>query len=77
MSSIRLVAFEDGGRTQLGHRVLPILGLRPGYKHITLRNESGQPLGLASLFVHIKVLLSGLREGGMGAKGSGDCARWV
>lgn len=29
--------------------------MRPGYRHISLRNEIGQPLNYASLFVHIEV----------------------
>ncbi|XP_069955490.1 1-phosphatidylinositol 4,5-bisphosphate phosphodiesterase classes I and II isoform X4 [Cherax quadricarinatus] len=55
LASIRIVAYEEGGRACLGNRVLPIVGLRPGYKHIALRNEAGQPLGITSLFVHVKV----------------------
>ncbi|XP_068231336.1 1-phosphatidylinositol 4,5-bisphosphate phosphodiesterase classes I and II isoform X3 [Palaemon carinicauda] len=55
LATIRIVAYEEGGRASLGNRVLPIVGLRPGYKHITLRNEAGQPLGLSTLFVHVKV----------------------
>lgn len=39
----------------IGHRILPVVGLRPGYRHISLRNEIGQPLNYASLFVHIEV----------------------
>ena len=39
----------------IGHRVLPIVGLCPGYRHIPLFNESGQPLTLPSLFVFIQV----------------------
>jgi hypothetical protein len=35
--------------------VLPIVGLCPGYRHIPLFNESGQPLHLPCLFVHITV----------------------
>src|SRR5699024_8472533 len=33
----------------------PVVGLRPGYRHISLRNESLQPLTLPTLFVHITV----------------------
>lgn len=49
-----LAAYDENGRF-LGHRILPVVGLRPGYRHIALRNENGQPLGLPSLFVHIEV----------------------
>lgn len=67
LATIRLVVYDES-RTMLGTRILPMTGLRPGYKHIMLRNESGQPLSLASLFVHIKVgdyvpdAMSGLAE---------------
>lgn len=39
----------------IGHRVLPVVGLCPGYRHVALRNECGQPLPLASLFLHVIV----------------------
>ena len=39
----------------IGHRVLPIVGLCPGYRHIPLFNEVGQPMSLPSLFVLITV----------------------
>lgn len=45
---------DDSGKL-LGHRILPVVGLRPGYRHISLRNESGQPLLLQTLFVHVTV----------------------
>ncbi|KAG8184639.1 hypothetical protein JTE90_022687 [Oedothorax gibbosus] len=54
LASLRIAVYEDGGRF-IGHRVLPVVGLRPGYRHISLRNESGQPLQLHTLFVHITV----------------------
>ena len=53
LAFIRLAAFEESGRL-LGHRVLPVVGLRPGYRHVSLRNESGQPLGLSTLFVKVR-----------------------
>ena len=43
------------GNKLIGHRVLPIEGLCPGYRHIPLFNEAGQPLTLPSLFVQITV----------------------
>lgn len=56
LATVRIAAYEDGGSKPLiGHRVLSLGGLRPGYRHIVLRNESGQPLGLATLFVYIVV----------------------
>ena len=54
LACLRIAAFEDNGRF-IGHRILPVVGLRPGYRHISLRNESGQPLSMPTLFVHILV----------------------
>lgn len=54
LACLRFAAYEESGRF-IGHRIVPIHGLRPGYRHVTLRNESGQPLLLPSLFVHITV----------------------
>lgn len=54
LACIRFAAYEESGKF-IGHRIVPVVGLRPGYRHVTLRNESGQPLMLPSLFVHITV----------------------
>ncbi|KAG8201638.1 hypothetical protein JTE90_012706 [Oedothorax gibbosus] len=54
LACLRISVCDDNGRL-LGHRVLPVVGLRPGYRHIGLRNESGQPLLMKTLFVHIIV----------------------
>ncbi|XP_034950474.1 1-phosphatidylinositol 4,5-bisphosphate phosphodiesterase classes I and II isoform X2 [Chelonus insularis] len=54
LASIRIAAYEDSGKL-IGHRVLPVVGLCPGYRHVTLRNECGQPRPLASLFLHVIV----------------------
>ncbi|XP_012521897.1 1-phosphatidylinositol 4,5-bisphosphate phosphodiesterase classes I and II isoform X2 [Monomorium pharaonis] len=54
LASIRIAAYEESGRL-IGHRVLPVVGLCPGYRHVALRTECGQPLPLASLFLHVVV----------------------
>ncbi|KAI5745124.1 hypothetical protein M8J76_008422 [Diaphorina citri] len=54
LASLRIAAFEDSGRL-IGHRILPVVGLCPGYRHVGLRNEAGQPLPLATLFMQIVV----------------------
>lgn len=54
MASLRIAAYEESNKF-IGHRVLPVLGLCPGYRHVNLRTELGQPLPLATLFVHIVV----------------------
>lgn len=54
LASVRITAYEEGGKF-IGHRVLPVIGLCPGYRHVNLRNELGQPLLLATLFLCIVV----------------------
>lgn len=54
LASIRIAAYEEGGKF-IGHRVLPVIGLCPGYRHLTLRTECGQPIPLATLFLCIVV----------------------
>jgi len=52
LAVLRIAAYEEGGKL-IGHRVLPVHALNPGYRHIKLRNESYQPLCLPCLFVNI------------------------
>lgn len=54
LASIRLAAYEEGGKL-IGHRVLPVVGLCPGYRHVNLRNELSQPLLMTSLFLLVVV----------------------
>ncbi|XP_039284190.1 1-phosphatidylinositol 4,5-bisphosphate phosphodiesterase classes I and II isoform X2 [Nilaparvata lugens] len=54
LACIRLAAYEEGGKL-IGHRVLPVTGLCPGYRHVGLRTECGQPLPLATLFLLVVV----------------------
>ncbi|KAL1509188.1 hypothetical protein ABEB36_003963 [Hypothenemus hampei] len=54
LASIRIVAYEEGGRF-IGHRILPLMALSPGYRHVNLRTEMGQPLPLATVFIHVVV----------------------
>lgn len=54
LASIRIAAYEESGKF-IGHRVLPVVGLCPGYRHVNLRSELGQPLPLATLFLHVVV----------------------
>lgn len=54
LASVRIAAYEDSGK-MIGHRVLPVVGLCPGFRHVGLRNESGQSLPLATLFLEVVV----------------------
>ncbi|XP_022090598.1 1-phosphatidylinositol 4,5-bisphosphate phosphodiesterase beta-1-like isoform X3 [Acanthaster planci] len=54
LAMLRIAVFEENGK-MVGHRILPVESLRPGYRHIFLCNESNQPLMLPTLFLNIKV----------------------
>ncbi|XP_056099516.1 1-phosphatidylinositol 4,5-bisphosphate phosphodiesterase beta-3 isoform X2 [Rhinichthys klamathensis goyatoka] len=54
LASLRLAVYEENGKF-LGHRILPVSALRPGYHYISLKNELNQPLMLASLLVYTEV----------------------
>ncbi|XP_071832242.1 1-phosphatidylinositol 4,5-bisphosphate phosphodiesterase beta-3-like isoform X33 [Apostichopus japonicus] len=55
LAMLRISVYESNNNRMIGHRILPVETLRPGYRHVCLRNESNQVLMLPSLFVHIKV----------------------
>ncbi|XP_069402483.1 1-phosphatidylinositol 4,5-bisphosphate phosphodiesterase beta-1 isoform X1 [Ovis canadensis] len=54
LACLRIAVYEEGGKF-IGHRILPVQAIRPGYHYICLRNERNQPLMLPALFVYIEV----------------------
>lgn len=54
LACLRIAAYEEGGKC-IGHRILPVQAIRPGYHYISLRNERNQPLMLPAVFVYIEV----------------------
>ncbi|XP_044732001.1 1-phosphatidylinositol 4,5-bisphosphate phosphodiesterase classes I and II isoform X2 [Chrysoperla carnea] len=54
LACIRITAYEESGKF-IGHRILPVVGLCPGYRHVNLRTELGQPLPLSTLFLLVVV----------------------
>ncbi|XP_037536461.1 1-phosphatidylinositol 4,5-bisphosphate phosphodiesterase beta-1 [Nematolebias whitei] len=54
LASLRIAAFEEGGKF-IGHRIIPVSAIRPGYRYIGLRNEKNQCLILPAIFVYIEV----------------------
>ncbi|KAI1897737.1 hypothetical protein AGOR_G00086360 [Albula goreensis] len=54
LASLRIAVFEEGGKF-IGHRIIPVSAIRPGYHYIGLRNEKNQTLTLPVLFVYIEV----------------------
>ncbi len=55
MAYVKLSVMDENTRKMLGFRLLPLPGLRPGFRHILLRNAANQCLGVASLYVKVKV----------------------
>uniref|UniRef100_A0A8C7Y137 Phosphoinositide phospholipase C n=1 Tax=Oryzias sinensis TaxID=183150 RepID=A0A8C7Y137_9TELE len=54
LASLRIAAFEEGGKF-IGHQIIPVSAIRPGYRYIGLRNERNQSLMLPAVFVYIEV----------------------
>ncbi|XP_052476239.1 1-phosphatidylinositol 4,5-bisphosphate phosphodiesterase beta-1 [Carassius gibelio] len=54
LASLRIAVYEEGGKF-IGHRILPVSSIRPGYRYIGLRNEKNQALTLPAIFVYIEV----------------------
>ncbi|KAM6954480.1 1-phosphatidylinositol 4,5-bisphosphate phosphodiesterase beta-1 [Aplochiton taeniatus] len=54
LASLRIAVFEEGGKF-IGHRIIPVNAIRPGYHYIGLRNEKNQTLTLPALFVYVEV----------------------
>lgn len=57
LAHLRIAAYEETSRSNrlIGYRIIPLTGLRPGYRHLALRSESNQPLTLPTLFLKIDV----------------------
>ncbi|XP_030578480.1 1-phosphatidylinositol 4,5-bisphosphate phosphodiesterase beta-3 isoform X2 [Archocentrus centrarchus] len=51
LASLRIAVLEENGKF-IGHRILPVSAIRPGYHYINLKNELNQPLMLPSLLVY-------------------------
>ena len=49
---IRFAVWDESNQL-LGQRFLPIESMNAGYRHIVLRDQWNQPLGLPTLFVYI------------------------
>ncbi|XP_030627050.1 1-phosphatidylinositol 4,5-bisphosphate phosphodiesterase beta-1 [Chanos chanos] len=54
LASLRIAVFEDSGKF-IGHRIIPVSAIRPGYHYLGLRNEKNQSLILPAIFVYIEV----------------------
>ncbi|KHJ40937.1 Phosphatidylinositol-specific phospholipase C, X domain protein [Trichuris suis] len=61
LAVLRFAVYDENGKL-LGQRILPLDGLQPGYRHISLRTEINFPMTLPTLFCHI-VLKTYIPEG--------------
>ncbi|CAF4178785.1 unnamed protein product [Rotaria sp. Silwood2] len=53
MAALRFAVFEEDG-TFIGQSFVPVAHLRPGYRHVVLRNQINIPVQSSSLFVYIR-----------------------
>ncbi|MGH0179961.1 UNVERIFIED_CONTAM: hypothetical protein FKN15_010536 [Acipenser sinensis] len=51
LASLRIAVFEENGKF-IGHRIMQVSAIRPGYHYICLKNELNQPLMLPTLLVY-------------------------
>ncbi|XP_052101647.1 uncharacterized protein LOC127735503 isoform X2 [Mytilus californianus] len=51
LAFIRFVVIDASTNHILSQRIIPLRCLRPGYRHVRLRNASNKPLELATLFI--------------------------
>lgn len=54
LAFIRFVVIDASTSHTVTQRVIPLKCLRPGYRHVRLRNSAGQPQELSTLFVYSK-----------------------
>ncbi|CAB3977438.1 1-phosphatidylinositol 4,5-bisphosphate phosphodiesterase classes I and II-like [Paramuricea clavata] len=52
LAVLRIAVYEESGKL-IGHRVLPVDSIQPGYRHIKLKSDCNQALCLPVLFVSI------------------------
>jgi phosphatidylinositol phospholipase C beta len=54
LAVLRFAVYDENGK-QLGQRIIPLDGLQSGYRHISLRTETNQPITLPTIFVQIQL----------------------
>lgn len=52
LAFVRFAVYEYGTNHLTSQRIVPVKSLRPGYRHLALRNAQNQPLPLSSLFIY-------------------------
>nr|XP_055041485.1 1-phosphatidylinositol 4,5-bisphosphate phosphodiesterase beta-1 isoform X2 [Misgurnus anguillicaudatus] len=54
LALLRIAVYEENGKF-IGHRIIPVCAIRPGYHYVSLKNERNQSLTLASVFIYTEV----------------------
>ncbi|CAF3718220.1 unnamed protein product [Adineta steineri] len=54
LAFVRFHVYDSGSNHLLSQRVMPLKCLRPGYRHVRLRDIANVPLELATLFIYSK-----------------------
>jgi phosphatidylinositol phospholipase C epsilon len=57
LAFVKFSVIDNTNNHLLSQRVLPLKCLRPGYRHVKLRNSQNQPLELSTIFVHSRQTL--------------------
>ena len=71
LAMLRVCVYDDD-KEIIGQRTIPVNAIRPGFRHINLRDKHGTPLPMAMLFVLITVedWVPDEFEGGCGVRGA-------
>jgi phosphatidylinositol phospholipase C epsilon len=55
LAFVRFHVYDAGSNHLMSQRVMPLKCLRPGYRHVRLRDIANVPLELATLFIYSKI----------------------
>ena len=54
LAFVRFHVYDSGSNHLMSQRIMPLKCLRPGYRHVRLRDITNVPLELATLFIYSK-----------------------
>lgn len=61
LAFLRFAVTDTTSNHLVSQRIVPIDSLKPGYRHLRLRNPQNQPLALSSLFIYTSSLEEGIQ----------------
>ncbi|CAL8076487.1 unnamed protein product [Calicophoron daubneyi] len=76
LALVRFVVLDDHaiGDDFIGQNTIPFDCLLPGYRHVRLRSDTGEPIPLATLFIHVAVMTK--TDDGEESHATGVLQRW-